>query len=74
MTAVTPGFHPLSDPIAARPALEELVEDMCALADMCETRCREFPAASNRILLLLDECDHLVQQQNFQDAVANNKT
>ncbi|CAJ1396875.1 unnamed protein product [Effrenium voratum] len=59
------GFHPLSDPQAAACLLDDLVEDMLAFADLCDAR----PDAS-RILLLLDECDHLVQQQAFQDALA----
>lgn len=44
--------------------------DMMALTEICELRCREWPAAGGRILLLLDECDHLIQQQHFQDALA----
>lgn len=68
---VSHGFHPLSDPIALRPALEELIEDMGLLSDLCEARQREWPAASGEVLLVLDECDHLIQQQHFQDAVAD---
>mmetsp|Transcript_37665 Transcript_37665/g.99626 ORF Transcript_37665/g.99626 Transcript_37665/m.99626 type:complete len:1146 (-) Transcript_37665:359-3796(-) len=68
---VSHGFHPLSDPIALRPAVEELIADMCLLSDLCEVRQREWPAASGQVLLLLDECDHLIQQQPFQDAVAD---
>lgn len=68
---VKTGFHPLSDPVALEFALEELVEDMISLSELCEARCREWPASSGRILLLLDEADHLIQQQHFQDAVAD---
>lgn len=68
---VSHGFHPLSDPIALRPAVEELLADMGLLSDLCEVRQREWPAASGQVLLLLDECDHLIQQQHFQDAVAD---
>jgi len=68
---VTRGFHPLSDPIAVKPALDELMDDMVLLSEKCEARCRECPAAGSSILLLLDECDHLVQQPHFQDAIAD---
>lgn len=73
--AVRHGFHPLSDPIAAAPALEALVSDMLLLSELCEARCgRDWPAgssANSRILLILDECDHLIQQEHFQEAVAD---
>jgi len=68
---ISRGFHPLSDPIAVGPALEELVTEMAALTGLCEAHCREWPAASGQILLLLDECDHLIQQQHFQETVAD---
>lgn len=67
---VTRGFHPLSDPVAVKPALDELMDDMGLLSEKCEARCREWPAAGSCILLLLDECDHLIQQPHFQDAIA----
>lgn len=60
------GFHPLSDL-----ALEELIAEMEELAELCEARFGELPAAGGRILLLVDECDHLIQQQYFQQAVAD---
>jgi len=76
--SVSHGFHPLSDPIAAEPALEELVSVMSALTDFCEECSRECPATPSggrasgaRILLLLDECDHLIQQRHFQNAIAD---
>jgi len=68
---VSHGFHPLSDPIALRPAFEELVAEMGLLSEFAEMRQREYPAASGQVLLLLDECDHLIQQQHFQEAVAD---
>lgn len=43
--------------------------EMTALTEICELRCREWPAAGGRILLLLDECDHLIQQPHFQDTL-----
>jgi len=73
--AVRHGFHPLSDPIAAAPALEALVSDMLLLSELCEARCgRDWPAgssANSRILLILDECDHLIQQEHFQEAISD---
>lgn len=69
--SVSCGFHALSDPITVEAALTELITEMATLSDLCEARCREWPAACSRILLLLDECDHLIQQQHFQDAVAD---
>jgi len=78
--SVAHGFHPLSDPIAVEPALEELVAVMSSLTDLCEDCSREWPAMSMasggrasgaRILLVLDECDHLIQQRHFQDAIAD---
>jgi hypothetical protein len=67
---VSSGFHALSDPIAVGAAMRELITEMAALSELCEARCQQWPAASSRILLLLDECDHLIQQKHFQDAVA----
>lgn len=67
---VSSGFHALSDPIAVAAAMRELIIEMAALSELCEARCQQWPAASSRILLLLDECDHLIQQKHFQDAVA----
>mmetsp|Transcript_63730 Transcript_63730/g.137035 ORF Transcript_63730/g.137035 Transcript_63730/m.137035 type:complete len:1283 (+) Transcript_63730:98-3946(+) len=69
--AVRPGFHPLSDPLATAPALEELAAELAALAELCEARSREWPTATGRILFILDDCDHLIQQAHFQDAVEN---
>jgi len=67
---VSSGFHALSDPIAVAAATRELFTELAALSELCEARCQQWPAASSRILLLLDECDHLIQQKHFQDAVA----
>jgi len=67
---VSAGFHSLSDPVAVAPALEELIADMTTLAEICEARCREWPAAAGRLLLVLDDCDHLIQQPYFQEAIA----
>jgi len=69
-STVSRGFHPLSDPIALRPAVEELVHEMALLSDVAAMRRRDFSAASGEVLLLLDECDHLIQQQQFQEAIA----
>jgi len=68
--AIKRGFHPLSDPIATRPAIQELVAEMATLAELCEARCREWPAVAGRVVLILDECDHLIQQQHFQEALS----
>lgn len=71
--SVSRGFHSLSDPIATRPVLEELVAAMSSFAEYCEERNRSSPASATpgvKILLLLDECDHLIQQRHFQDAIA----
>jgi len=70
-TPVSAGFHALSDPLATQPLLEELIVEMTALAELCEARCRDWPAAGGRILLVLDECDHLIQQKHFQIAIAS---
>lgn len=67
---VTHGFHALSDPVAFGPALEELVADMNSLAELSQQQCRERPGLGGRNLLILDECDHLIQQAHFQDAIA----
>mmetsp|Transcript_84640 Transcript_84640/g.273566 ORF Transcript_84640/g.273566 Transcript_84640/m.273566 type:complete len:1413 (-) Transcript_84640:163-4401(-) len=69
--AISRGFHSLSSPAAAAIALSDLQSDLAELAELCAARRREWPAASDRILLLLDECDHLIQQQYFQDAIAD---
>jgi len=77
--SVSRGFHPLSDPIATQPALEELVTAMTLLTEFCEECSHEWPGVAApggrtsgvRILLLLDECDHLIQQRHFQDALAD---
>jgi len=63
------GFHPLSDPLTTACLLDDLIEEMLTLADLCDARF-EWTNSGHRILLLLDECDHLVQQQQFQDALA----
>lgn len=63
------GFHPLSDPSTAACLLDDLIDDMLTLQDLCDARF-EWTSSGHRILLLLDECDHLVQQQQFQDALA----
>mmetsp|Transcript_117641 Transcript_117641/g.183796 ORF Transcript_117641/g.183796 Transcript_117641/m.183796 type:complete len:310 (-) Transcript_117641:13-942(-) len=73
--SVSRGFHSLSDPVATRPVLEELVAVMSAFSEYCAERERALPASGRctsgiRILLLLDECDHLIQQRHFQDAIA----
>jgi hypothetical protein len=77
--SVSRGFHPLSDPVATAPALEELMEIMLALTECCEERNRASPtsmvalgkcSSGVRILLLLHECDHLIQQRHFQDSIA----
>eukprot|EP00434_Breviolum_minutum_P026881 symbB.v1.2.023762.t1/scaffold2144.1/size88043/2 len=62
-------FHPLSDPLTTACLLDDLIEEMLTLADLCDARF-EWTNSGHRILLLLDECDHLVQQQQFQDALA----
>eukprot|EP00811_Abedinium_folium_P024866 NODE_348_length_3137_cov_6.759468.p1 GENE.NODE_348_length_3137_cov_6.759468~~NODE_348_length_3137_cov_6.759468.p1 ORF type:complete len:873 (-),score=229.91 NODE_348_length_3137_cov_6.759468:332-2950(-) len=71
---ISRGFHPLSESISARHALNALIADLTALAEVCRGRCsREWPvgsAANGRMLLILDECDHLIQQRHFQEAVA----
>jgi len=78
--AVSHGFHPLSDPIAAEPAVEELVTTMNSLSEFYNECSRESPSGTDvggarssgtRILLLLDECDHLIQQRHFQDVLAD---
>lgn len=63
------GFHPLSDPSTAACLLDDLIDDCIVLQDLCDARF-EWTSSGHRILLLLDECDHLVQQQQFQDALA----
>merc|ERR1719414_2608223 len=68
---VTSGFHALSDPIAMVAAMDQLLTEMTILSELCEARSREWPAAGNQILILLDECDHLIQQKHFQDAIAD---
>mmetsp|Transcript_81758 Transcript_81758/g.157920 ORF Transcript_81758/g.157920 Transcript_81758/m.157920 type:complete len:911 (-) Transcript_81758:48-2780(-) len=67
---VNGGSHALSDAIAVAAAMRELITEMEALSELWQARCQQWPAASRRILLLLDECDHLIQQKHFQDAVA----
>jgi len=76
--SVSHGFHPLSaddlkwlEEDSLRVAQEELFDELQSLVELCEARCKDWPAQSGRILLLLDEVDHIVQQQHFQDAVAN---
>lgn len=67
-SAVRHGFHPLSDPVAAQPQLDELIEDLMSLTSLCEVRRQDRPAG---VVLLLDECDHLIQQEHFQAAIAD---
>jgi len=75
---VSNGFHLLSDPILVESALDELTAAMTALKDLCSEFGREWTNAMSpttrttgvRILLILDECDHLIQQRHFQDAIA----
>mmetsp|Transcript_35444 Transcript_35444/g.93467 ORF Transcript_35444/g.93467 Transcript_35444/m.93467 type:complete len:1427 (-) Transcript_35444:86-4366(-) len=68
---VSRGFHPLSGAVAAAAALADLTADLAKLAELCAARRREWPAASDQILLLVDQCDHLIQQQYFQNAIAD---
>jgi len=65
------GFHALTDPIAAEPFVEPLVAEMSALAEICEARQRCGPVTSGGILLVFDEVDHLIQQQHFQETLAD---
>jgi len=51
--------------------LAELRADLAELANLSAERRREWPAASDRILLLIDGCDHLIQQQHFQEAIVD---
>jgi hypothetical protein len=52
---------------------------MSSLKDLCQDCSNELTSAvasssrasGVRILLLLDECDHLIQQRHFQDAIAD---
>merc|ERR1719277_1274627 len=44
---------------------------MAKLAELCAARRREWPVASDQILLLVDQCDHLIQQEHFQNAIAD---
>jgi len=66
-----PGFHPISDKAAMAAALDGLAADLARLEELCEVRQRERPSASGRVLLLVDDCDHVIQQQHFQDAIAD---
>lgn len=68
--AVSSGVCASSDPCALAAAMQEIITQMEALSELCKARRQQWPAASSRILLLLDECDHLIQQKHFQDAVA----
>eukprot|EP00929_Paragymnodinium_shiwhaense_P097930 TRINITY_DN59497_c0_g1_i1.p1 TRINITY_DN59497_c0_g1~~TRINITY_DN59497_c0_g1_i1.p1 ORF type:complete len:1530 (-),score=326.76 TRINITY_DN59497_c0_g1_i1:114-4703(-) len=68
---VRQGFHPLSDPLAVAHPLQELIADLSYLEELCEARSRWQANAGSQVLLLLDECDHLIQQQNFQLALAD---
>ncbi|CAK0830255.1 unnamed protein product, partial [Prorocentrum cordatum] len=53
--AVSRGFHPLSEmgAEAREAALEELVGDMAALAELAEARCRHHPSSSSKILWIM---------------------
>lgn len=65
------GFHPLSDPVATGLALEALIADVTRLEEFWqERRVGLGGAATTGILLVLDACDHLIQQQRFQAALA----
>jgi len=59
-----------TDPVKA---LQGVISDLTSLAAECRTRAnRKWEAgasAATRLLLMLDECDHLAQQQHFQVAL-----
>mmetsp|Transcript_52528 Transcript_52528/g.122939 ORF Transcript_52528/g.122939 Transcript_52528/m.122939 type:complete len:1344 (-) Transcript_52528:41-4072(-) len=63
---VSRGFHPLSAMLSDM-ELEELLFEMSQLSELCEVRSRDWAMPNGRILLILDECDHLIQQPHFQE-------
>merc|ERR1712007_126411 len=63
----------LSGPDLAREALHEVFTELDQLTRTCEERrCNWYggTVAGASILLILDECDHLIQQRHFQDSLA----
>jgi len=68
------------DPVSSRPAasadrasylLQAVATDLQVLCRAAKQRCWSTGATdSGRVLLLLDECDHLLQQPHFQEAVS----
>merc|ERR1712007_57856 len=63
----------LSGPDLAREALHEVFTELDQLTRTCKGRrhnCYGGTVAGANILLILDECDHLIQQRHFQDFLA----
>mmetsp|Transcript_35974 Transcript_35974/g.84282 ORF Transcript_35974/g.84282 Transcript_35974/m.84282 type:complete len:1447 (-) Transcript_35974:135-4475(-) len=65
---VSRGFHPLSAMLQDM-ELEELLLELSQLAELCEVRSRDWAMPTGRILLILDECDHLIQSPHFQEKI-----
>lgn len=62
---VKTGFHTLTDPIVVR---SSLYDDVAELAELVELDRRDWPHGG-KLLLILDECDHIIQQPHFQDFI-----
>jgi len=71
--ACKPKFQSRSGADLAWEALRGLLTELEQLVRLCEERRRnssEGSVAGVNILLIFDECDHLIQQRHFQDSIA----